>query len=285
MGQHEHELQLYLPSTHSWPIRQDCKSVDAASILQVQRHEREDLGTTFAQTPVVTRSFDPALPIEDSSYLPPNKPPTEATATCVTCDVPDVPGANSMSVQLAIGHMWVSDTVAWIQNHRGHVTVLKWGNTNPGINVDLRKEIPITFLDNAPRAAEQMGNTAVGRDSRNREVACYTAPEQCSFRPESEDKPGNVEPGTVEVDLDSLAVNPQGTWKICIGDDEAGIDGEFHGFNVWIPAFDPHIPGNGDAVGDPHIDTLQGEHYLLSKQGTFSLWELSGSSEATCVEH
>lgn len=32
-----------------------------------------------------------------------------------------------------------------------------------------------------------------------------------------------------------------------------------------------------DLIGDPHIDTLKGEHYLLLKQGTFSLWHLSGS--------
>ena len=94
-----------------------------------------------------------------------------------------------------------------------------------------------------------------------------------------------VEPGTTLKDLDDLAVEPEGTWKICIGDDFGRDLGHLFQFNLWIPRFDPNIPGNGDAVGDPHIDTLQGEHYLLSKQGTFSLWELSGALEATCVEH
>lgn len=36
------------------------------------------------------------------------------------------------------------------------------------------------------------------------------------------------------------------------------------------------VPDVG-VTGDPHIDTFKGEHYLLLKQGTFSLWHLSGS--------
>lgn len=36
-------------------------------------------------------------------------------------------------------------------------------------------------------------------------------------------------------------------------------------------------PG-GDVTGDPHIRTLDGNHYLLLNQGTFSLWRFSGQA-------
>lgn len=32
----------------------------------------------------------------------------------------------------------------------------------------------------------------------------------------------------------------------------------------------------GDVIGDPHIHTFEGEHFLLLNQGTFNLWRLSG---------
>ena len=188
VGQHEHELQLCLPSTHSWRIRQDCESGDAGSILQVQRQERQDLGTVFAQIPVVTKSFDPPLNVPDSGYRtslpgrPAKKPPREDGALCESFFVPDVPGASSMSVQLALNHTFVADTIIFIKNHRGHVAVLKYGDTSPGGGVDLLKEYPITFITNADRPAKQMGNTAVGLVNGNR-VACKMAPEQCSFKP------------------------------------------------------------------------------------------------------
>lgn len=270
-------------------VSQDCDSGDEGSILQVQRQEREHLGTVFAQTPVVTKSFDPPLEVPDQGYLDSNfnrkKPPREDGARCVTFDVPAVPGADSMSVQLALDHTYVGDTVIFIKNPTGHVTVLKYGDTSPspGQRVDLVKDIPVTFITSAPREASQMGDTAVGIQN-GEEVACKMAPEQCSFKPEPS-RPSAVEPGTTLKKLDELAVNPQGTWKICIGDDAFIDQGFLHGFNIWIPRFDPNNPGNGDAVGDPHIDTLQGEHYLLSKQGTFSLWELSGLDAEIRANH
>ena len=33
----------------------------------------------------------------------------------------------------------------------------------------------------------------------------------------------------------------------------------------------------GQLIGDPHIDTFDGQHYLLLKQGSFSFWRFSGS--------
>lgn len=44
--------------------------------------------------------------------------------------------------------------------------------------------------------------------------------------------------------------------------------------NTGVPWF-YYIPG-GDVEGDPHITTLDGKHYTLLKQGSFSLWHLSG---------
>ena len=35
----------------------------------------------------------------------------------------------------------------------------------------------------------------------------------------------------------------------------------------------------GQGGGDPHIDTFDGQHYLLLKQGSFSFWRYSGSAE------
>lgn len=38
-----------------------------------------------------------------------------------------------------------------------------------------------------------------------------------------------------------------------------------------------YIPGgSADVTGDPHITTLDGKHYTLLKQGTFSLWHFAG---------
>ena len=34
---------------------------------------------------------------------------------------------------------------------------------------------------------------------------------------------------------------------------------------------------NGGAIGDPHMETLDGKHYMLLRQGTFSLWGFTGS--------
>ena len=32
----------------------------------------------------------------------------------------------------------------------------------------------------------------------------------------------------------------------------------------------------GGVTGDPHVDTFDGQHYLLLKQGSFSFWHFSG---------
>eukprot|EP00438_Fugacium_kawagutii_P011566 Skav235020 [mRNA] locus=scaffold276:350040:351808:+ [translate_table: standard] len=50
--------------------------------------------------------------------------------------------------------------------------------------------------------------------------------------------------------------------------------------SLFIPAFAEYgvfqIAEGGDVEGDPHIETLDGHHYTLLKQGTFSLWHFSG---------
>ena len=42
-----------------------------------------------------------------------------------------------------------------------------------------------------------------------------------------------------------------------------------------LPPSPPTTTG-GDVIGDPHIHTFEGEHFLLLNQGTFNLWRLSG---------
>eukprot|EP00435_Cladocopium_sp_Y103_P014757 s643_g3.t1 len=39
----------------------------------------------------------------------------------------------------------------------------------------------------------------------------------------------------------------------------------------------PDVTTTGIITGDPHIDTFDGQHYLLLKQGSFSFWRFSGS--------
>eukprot|EP00438_Fugacium_kawagutii_P011568 Skav235022 [mRNA] locus=scaffold276:364481:365653:+ [translate_table: standard] len=50
--------------------------------------------------------------------------------------------------------------------------------------------------------------------------------------------------------------------------------------SVVIPSFADFgvykIEEAGEVEGDPHIETLDGHHYTLLKQGTFSLWHFSG---------
>lgn len=43
------------------------------------------------------------------------------------------------------------------------------------------------------------------------------------------------------------------------------------------PAPEVSTSSSGQIIGDPHIDTFDGQHYLLLKQGSFSFWRFSGS--------
>ena len=48
----------------------------------------------------------------------------------------------------------------------------------------------------------------------------------------------------------------------------------FHTYTVTDSEANTDTPAS--AMGDPHITTLDGRHYTLMQQGTFSLWHLSG---------
>ena len=49
---------------------------------------------------------------------------------------------------------------------------------------------------------------------------------------------------------------------------------DFHTYTVTDSEANTDTPAS--AMGDPHITTLDGRHYTLMQQGTFSLWHLSG---------
>lgn len=240
-------------------IRQDCESGDVAAMVQLQRQTRGDLflNTTFAQNPVpitgLSTGFSPPLPaeIQDDGYPFPRTPPDETGAMCATFEVTGVSGASSMSVQVALDHTWVSDLVIWIVSPSGF-SVMKLGATS-GASTDLRKEYPLTFITTASTPESQIGITAVADG-----IACKADLAQCSFQPTS--VPGSV-------GLDSLAAAPEGTWKLCIGDNAGADLGKLFDFNLWIPAFDPNAPDAGDVAGDPHIHSLRGAHYTLLQEG------------------
>lgn len=260
MGQHEHELhelhehelhelQLYPP-----PIaRQECESGEVTAMVQLQR---QALSTTAAQTPVPITdviSNPPGATIPDAVWTGP--PPDNTGALCKSFKVAGVADASSMSVQVKINHDFVGDVVIWIEGPTGTFSVLKDGPSSPTEFRFLRADFPLTFITTASKAQSDIANTAVMDN-----VACKAAPAECSFRP------ANPNNHAGSVNLDTLAADPNGNWKLCVADDDAGTEGELVDFKLYIPAYDPlNPPTDGGVQGDPHVHSLRGAHYTLLK--------------------
>jgi len=72
--------------------------------------------------------------------------------------------------------------------------------------------------------------------------------------------------------LTTLSYRPEAgilrSFCTCCSSDQLSFGGSTRVYNVLDPP--------ATAVGDPHITTLDGQHYTLMQQGIFSLWHLSG---------
>lgn len=247
-------------------LSQECESGEVTAMVQLQR---QALSTTAAQTPVPITdviSNPPGATIPDAVWTGP--PPDNTGALCKSFKVAGVADASSMSVQVKINHDFVGDVVIWIEGPTGTFSVLKDGPSSPTEFRFLRADFPLTFITTASKAQSDIANTAVMDN-----VACKAAPAECSFRP------ANPNNHAGSVNLDTLAADPNGNWKLCVADDDAGTEGELVDFKLYIPAYDPlNPPTDGGVQGDPHVHSLRGAHYTLLKEGIFTAWNFTKST-------
>lgn len=140
------------------------------------------------------------------------------TMECFTLAVPDLGAEQVEAVEVTLGlvHPWLSDLVIKVESPQRTVTTLlsRAGVAEPDDasiddvgpeDSDLAASHPITFQDDVPVPAEQMGNLLDG------EGAVCRDDDICTFAP----SPG-MGPGTSLADFQGE--RPAGEWRVCVAD-------------------------------------------------------------------